>query len=263
MTEYEEVLEDLTTAGILTGIAWALAASRRRLLQDAEGEPAYGQTWIGQTAHFLLCDRLDRVFSCEAYAHEGGAAGAGLDVLHAGLTSEEVAAMPDIAPGVVVRDGLNGSPGWRCGQWRWLLSSYLPRQVDQIKWALKRPTKQRVAQQGFGQATVPHEVLALFEVEAAAFAAPADGITTLVLAHAFDVQDGTSEAVIGRSQFNPSGQAPWYWKEPIPAAALAVGSETRRETRIGTAVDDDADAPVRLRRVQLRENDAAQSTDQE
>ena len=263
MSEHEDVLEDLQGHGVLAGIAWAVAASRRRLLQDAEGEPAYGQTWIGQTAHSLMCDRLDRVFACAGYAHAAGQAEVGLDVLHAGLTAEEVRAMPTITPGLVVRNGLNGSPGWRCGQWRWLMSSYLPRAVEDIRWSVKRPTKQHVAQQGYKAASIPHEVLALFEVEAAAFQPPGDGITTLVLAHAFDVQEASSEAYLGRSQYNPEGESPWYWKEPITESTRTMIIGGRDDSRLALVSDDEADAPVRLRQTRLREGDAATSTDKE
>jgi hypothetical protein len=263
MMEHEDLREDLTANQVLAGIAWAVAATQRRLLQDAEGEPAYKQTWIGQTAHSLMCDRLDRVFSCGDYAHESGQHEVGLDVLHAGLNRQEIETMPRVAPGTVTRDDLNGSPGWLCGQWRWLMSSFLPFEVEAIKWAVKRPTKQRVAQQALGRGTVPHEVLPLFEMEAAAFAPAADGITTLVLVHAFDVQQGSSESYLGRSQYNPRGESPWHWKEPISATTLALATEVKDGSRVASLVDVEMDAPVRLRREPLREDDAASATDQE
>ena len=48
----------------------------------------------------------------------------GADILAQGLARGEFERMPQLLPGVVVRDDLNGSPGWRSDGWRILLQSF-------------------------------------------------------------------------------------------------------------------------------------------
>jgi hypothetical protein len=259
MTEQEDVLQDLDGAGVTSAVRWAVSVAYRRLLEDFEGEAAYDQTWIGLTAHKLVCDRLDRVFGCGAYEHPDGEVDGGLDVLRAGLLPAEIRDMPQVPVGRVIRDDLNGSPGWRLGQWRWLLTSSVYGQVSKLNWAAKRPTKQRVAMQPPpDQLTLPEDVLS-FAVPDDGTSPPEVGPRTLVVAHAVDVYSHRTQTYLGRSRYNADGGPPWHWLVPLGAAALAaVDTSESVSAEARTYVDDVDDAPVRLRDVPLTDSTAAE-----
>ncbi|MFJ2672847.1 hypothetical protein [Streptomyces sp. NPDC087525] len=63
MSEQQDALEDFESSGVLSALVWANASGYRRTMQDYDPDTGHDQGWIGSTAHKLLCDRLDRVFS--------------------------------------------------------------------------------------------------------------------------------------------------------------------------------------------------------
>jgi hypothetical protein len=171
-----------------------------------------------------------------------------------GLAEGEFERMPRLAPGLVVRANLSQSPGWRCGRWRWLLGTFDYGEIDNISWAKKSPTKQRVASQ-----SDPEQLLLpsggdgtfadLFGTvgDLAALDLDGDGVT-LVNAHAIDLTSGGSQMYFGRSSFNLGGGPPWYWKIDLSEPGLPGGGS--RVEPVGPKPADPnmvPDAPVRLR----------------
>lgn len=125
--------------------------------------------------------------------------------------------MPRLLPGAVRRANLNGSPGWRFGDWRWLQAAFPFGESSAIPWPQKSPTKRRVAAQRLPGPTdqpmlpVDEDEAHLFQdVMAATLLAVdenADDLTTLVLAHAVQKELGVRELFLGRSRLN-KGAAP-------------------------------------------------------
>src|SRR5215469_12782368 len=111
MSEQEQVIAELLAPGVLAGIRWAHASAARRSLESYSEADGHDAAWLGNTRFTLFRDRLDRVFGCERYALGPGDE-LDLDVLYAELSEEDIEAMPKLAPGLVRRRGLRGSPGW-------------------------------------------------------------------------------------------------------------------------------------------------------
>jgi hypothetical protein len=256
MTEQEDALDDLHAAGVLEALRWAYRSAYDRVFADYGPETGHTQGWFGYTAHTLLADRLDRVFSCGKYVVESAEdAITGIDVLHDGLTQRDVVTMPRVEPGVVVRADVNGSPGWRHDEWRWLLASFRFGAVHHIQWAKRSATKQRVASQGDpDQLAFDPQVLGIPEVvDALADLAsgPPSPTTTLVLGHSADLTSGEGELPIGRPRLNLGGGEAWYWiadllSGPLPGARR--GGDHGPKQPNGDHTNDVPDAPVRLRR---------------
>jgi hypothetical protein len=178
----------------------------------------------------------------------------GADILAQGLASGEFERMPHLLPGVVVRDDLNRSPGWRSHGWRILLQSYGGLDIDHIAWPQKSPTKRRVASQPTpDQPTLPPEVLDLpmaTDVLADLSTQPPSDMTivTLVGAYSIDAVTGEDHFYIGHPHLNVHGGDAWHWRVP-----LRHGSNNGPErglpatTPSGSPVNPVPDAPVRLR----------------
>lgn len=255
MSEAGDALEDLGAAGALAGIEWAHRATYRRVLADYDPETGHNQAWLGTHAYIVLQDRLDRVFSCGRYKPNADDPEAGRDVLLAGILQAEFDSMPVVAPGMVIRSDVNGSPAWRYGDWRWLLASAQYGQSDRIPWPQRSPTKQRIAQY-----PSPDE-LTLFAVNPAGEPTSADlaevlavpqpeSVRTLVLAHAVDHHTSTTELFIGRPRFNEGGGYAWHWKVSLlssPSGSRRGGDTSTSQHSLGSDLNEVPDAPVRLR----------------
>ncbi|MDP9396643.1 MAG: hypothetical protein M3P96_01860 [Actinomycetota bacterium] len=256
MSERDQVQDDLGGAGVLNGLRWARGSAYSRTLSDYDPDTGYDQACLGTLAYKLMVDRLDRVFSCGKYGVDSpGEVGVGLDVVGAGLLPGELAAMPTFVPGTVERDDLNGSPGWRCGDWRWLLASCPFGTWRNIPWFKKSATKQRVARQAApGQLTLTPDVLDLPEVvdALADLAAPGEPrpTTTLILVHAAEVETGAAQLLLGRPRMDDRGAEAWWWTldllSDLPGAAGRQPSAPTGPD--GPGANDVPDAPVRLRR---------------
>lgn len=216
MTEREDALSDLGDAGVLDGLRWAWASAQRQTLRTYEPADGHDQGWVGYNAFKVFMDRLDRVFSCGRYAVLPDAdPGDGADVVAEGLTSDEFSLMPRLAPDLVERDPLNGSPGWRYAEWRILLQSFGGLDVDHIPWSQKSQTKQLVASQSNpDQLMLPSEEVMALDVLAnlPQYAAPDTPVVTLVGAYAIDVLTNDSMLYLGRPSPAGSGGAAWYWR---------------------------------------------------
>ncbi|WP_123380178.1 hypothetical protein [Pseudokineococcus lusitanus] len=256
MSEQKQALEALEDARVLDGLRWAARSSASRVLSDYDSDTGHDQGWLGYSHHKLLKDRMDRVFSCGKYAvPSSGEDAAGLDVLGAGLDQEELLNMPLIPVGVVHRDELNGSPGWRAGEWRWLLASFRYGEGERIHWVQKSPTKQRVAAQPRpDQLMIEDEQLGISSLgDDAPVSIPSlmhDATTTLVLGHSLDPFSGGLQLPFGRPRLNLGGGDCWYWVTDL-AGTPGGGGGGRLVDPVRPGGQDGqvvADAPVRLRR---------------
>ncbi|NIZ90139.1 hypothetical protein [Kineococcus rubinsiae] len=256
MSEQDDALHDLGESLVLEGLRWAAASSANRVLSDYDAETGHDQGWLGYSHHKLMKDRMDRVFSCGKYAAPSvDESAAGLDVVGAGLSQEDLRAMPQLASDLVVREDLNGSPGWRFGEWRWLLASFRHGEAHRIQWTRKSLTKQRVAaQRNPDQLAFDDEQLGIAEltdVFASLSQLTAVPSTTLVLGHALDPFNGGVQLPLGRPRLNPGGTEPWYWMKDLvddwqPGGRGRVGSTGSNPS--GSGGPDLPDAPIRLRR---------------
>lgn len=261
MFEQEQVLNEFGVAGVTAALLWATRSAHARASHDFDPETGHNQTVLGTTAHTLLTDRLDRVFRCESYmaaslVHDLD----NLDLLIAGLTQADVLGMPKVTHGAVVRANLNGSPGWRLGDYQWFLSAYSYGQVDHIPWNRKSPTKQRVAAQMgrlhpgqlmiAGSFDEPVDFVQIATIEELLAADPDQPTTRLVLAHSVEPSTGLSEVYLGRPRRNVGGGPSWVWRVPLIGdddEGDALGGRPYGPAPRPRDRDDVADAPVRLR----------------
>lgn len=248
MSEQADVIEALNHANVTAAMRWAANATYTRVLADFDPDTGHGQGWVGTTAYYLLQDRLDRVFTCGKYVLDDVAVDSGRDLLQAGISQQDFDQMPVIEPGTVVRDDVNGSPGWRLDEWRWLLSSAPFGGSDSIPWPQKSPTKQAVAKQ-----VSPDEPILFSDEELGlpATQVPSVPIVTLVLVHSVDRDSGSRELYIGRSRLNEGGGYGWHWKADL-LGETPIGSGRGRDDRPGSPDTSDKpqapDVDVRLRK---------------
>src|SRR4051812_30274298 len=111
---------ELGGTGVLDGVRWAYRSAVARSLEMYTEADGHDAAWLGHTKFTLFRDRLDRVFACERYAVHSGKNDADLDVLYAELSGPDIDAMPRLNPDLVRRCDLSGSPGWVCGERRFL-----------------------------------------------------------------------------------------------------------------------------------------------
>ncbi|GHA64599.1 hypothetical protein AB0R01_19215 [Streptomyces rochei] len=259
MSEQQDALEDLESSGVLAALAWANASAYRRTMEDYDPDTGHDQGWVGSTAHKLFVDRLHRAFSTGRHSVDSPeSASAGLDLVAAGLAPGEHRKMPLITPGVVVWSHLNQSPGWRCGDWRFLLTSFPYGESNRIPWPQKSPTKQRVASQGQPTGWLdPYPTL--FDEETDSLAAAIEALreedaelnaTTLIVAHSIERELGIRELYLGRSRLNRGGGDAWYWKHDLLATNPGTPTVEPIPTSPGPlpGAPGVQDAPVRLRR---------------
>jgi hypothetical protein len=252
MSERDEMVDTLEDAGALPGVRWAYAAATSRLLDDYSEPAGHDMTWIGVTRWILFRDRLDRVFSCGRYAvAENGDRQAGIDMVRAELSEQDIATMPDIAPDSIVRSNLNGSPGWALGDVRWLLASTVFGKLSDHPWPQKSATKQRVAM----QPPTDSDFITLFdeltqeeqEGLRAIHAAPVFDFTTLVIGHSIDVDHGGRELLIGRPRMNSDGGPAWHWTHDLLHSPPPRRSRVADPGPIQPSPETVVDAPVKLR----------------
>jgi len=253
MSEQDRVIASLEHAGVLAGSRWAYFSATSRVRDDYSEAAGHDAAWLGITRFNQFRDRLDRVFACGRYAVPvGGDATISLDVLHAELTARDIETMPRLAPGLVERADLNGSPGWAWQGWRWLLASCAHGKIDTLPWSQKSPTKQRVAQEPNPDQGSLFDDLAVEEVAglAALLTAPSQSeLETLVMAHSQDVDHEARELVLGRARLNTGGGEAWHWRQNLLDSPWADGGRRLEDGPLPTGPDTIPDAPVRLRRL--------------
>jgi hypothetical protein len=267
MGEQQEVIAELGDAGVLAGVRWACESATRRALESYSEADGHDVAWLGHTRFTLFRNRLDRVFACERYAVSADDE-LDLDVLYAELSDQDLVTMPRLAPGLVRRSDLHGSAGWAYRDRRFLLASGEFGRLDTLPWLQKSLTKQLVAMQRNPDVRQP----SLFETLSAEDGAPEEfgaidaallaadrelDIATYVVAHSLDAVSGEIELVFGRPRLNLGGGPAWHWREDLRTVPLAGAG---RRTEAAPVPVDPAwvpDAPVRLRRLQGGQRDAA------
>jgi hypothetical protein len=264
VSERERILSVLGGSDVLRGIRWAYESAARRTRDDYDELTGHNATWVGITRWVLLCDRLDRVFSCGRYAApEGSPDSVGRDVVLATIPEPERLAFPHIKPGTVVRADILGSPGWSNGDVRWLLASAEHGGIDQINWTHRSPVKQRVAK----QADPDQDQMSILDVlvddpgaaklrDALEHAVELD-IVTLVVAHTHDVDEDGRELYLGLPSVEGRGN-PWAWKSNL------LTSPPDGPTRQGPPVvqpDSPSDVPDALVRLRMPGETVAPQSD--
>jgi hypothetical protein len=237
MDERAEVIGELRDAGVLAAIRWAYESAARRALDMYSPADGHDVAWLGNTRYVLFRDRLDRVFSCDRYQVFDDATGAAepdLDLLYAELPEDDIRAMPVIAPGLMVRADLHGSPGWACRAGRFLITSGEYGRVETVQWAYKSLTKRVVALQQPPARQWEAED-ALFGIEEFmgtqepgvrvfprpyVFKGQSLELPTFVVAHSLEPAGGEIELVFGRPRMNTAGGPAWYWFEDLLATPL-------------------------------------------
>ena len=253
VSEQQDVVEDLDEAGVLDAIRWAYRATVSRTLELFSEPDGHDPALLGNIRFTYFRDRLDRVFSTGRYeVRADGSPTDHLDLVYAELTQVEIDTMPQITPGTVVRDDLNGSPGWRFAGRRFLLAACVYGQIAQLPWPRKSPTKQRVAKQrpidptqdSLFSALAEEELAGLEELMAATFRLD---VETFVVAHSLDVVTEDADLVLGRPRHNSDGGKAWHWSQNLLVAPPGGGGLRTDVTPKPTGADAEPDAPVRLR----------------
>ena len=253
MSEQQDVIEDLEAAGVLAGVRWAYRAATSRTLEIFSEADGHDAALLGNLRFTLFRDRLDRVFACDRYELQpGSAATHQLDLLYAELSPDDIRTMRQLAPDLVYRADLTGSPGWAIGQHRFLLAACAFGKLDSLPWPRRSQTKQRVAQQrqpNPAQASLfegaNEEIAGLEELLAAAYRLD---LGTFVVAHTLEALSQDMELVFGRARLNNGGGEAWQWYKDLLTAPPADGGLRRGGNPQLKGSDPVPDAPVRLRR---------------
>lgn len=232
---------------------WAYLSATGRALEIYSEPDGHDHALLGNIRFTYFRDRLDRVFACEHYSVRPGQDAADLDLLYAELSTSDIEGMPHVAPDLVRRSNLNGSPGWALGNWRFLLAAFDFGKLHELPWPQRSPTKQQVAGQRAPELPQP----SLFEdfapeeiggLRAAVSAEHGLDLTTFVVAHSLDPLSGQTELVLGRPRLNSGGGEAWHWcQDLLPAAPPDGGGRRVDETPLPAGPDPVPDADVRLR----------------
>jgi hypothetical protein len=250
--EQQDVIAELSDAGVLAGVRWAYLSATARALDMYSEADGHDAALLGSIRYTLFRDRLDRVFACERYAVRSGNDDADLDLLYDQLSERDIAAMPRLDAELVRRSNLNQSPGWAYQDLRFLLASYEPGKLDRLPWPQKSPTKQRVAKQRDPEPPQPtlFEDLDLEETGGLEMLATGQelDLRTYVVGHSLDPLSQQIELVLGRARLNSGGGQAWHWRQDLLSTPPADGGRRSGDTPTPTGPDTVPDAPVRLRR---------------
>jgi hypothetical protein len=256
VSEQQDVIGDLEAAGVLAGVRWAYRVATSRTLETFSEADGHDAALLGNLRFTLFRDRLDRVFACDRYELQPGSAATDqLDLLYAELAPDDIRTMPQLAPNLVRRADLTGSPGWAIGHRRFLLAACPYGKLDSLPWPRRSPTKQRVAQQrqpdpaqaSLFDGVADEEIAGLEELLAATHRLD---LETFVVAHTLDALSQDTELVFGRARLNNGGGEAWHWCQDLLSLPPADGGRRRGGSPLPTGPDSVPDAPVRLRRRQ-------------
>jgi hypothetical protein len=219
MAEEREAWDELLGAGFLHAAREAHTEATLAVFGALSRSAGFKERSFGYTAFDVLESQLDRLF-------------------RVGDASPRSA---EGDPQVVVRDDLNGSPGWRYGRYRILLKRHEFGAVAAIRWDRDSPTKQVVARQEF-----PDDPQLMLDL---GVDVPRDAPepVTLVLAHSASEEPLEMELFLGRPRLNGDGGPAWHWLRPLTDDTL--GADPRRKVVQSTMplwTDKDADVPMRL-----------------
>src|SRR3984957_1819157 len=271
MGEQQEVIEELTAAGVLAGIRWAYESATRRSLESYCEADGHAPAWLGHTRFTLFRDRLDRVFTCSRYAVPTDDGGLDLDVLYAELSERDLATLPGVAPGLVLRRDLRGSAGWSYRRHWFLIASAEFGRIDTLPWLEKSVTKQLVAAQPgpdrrqpslfadlLSDGAVPGDLVPEGAPLGASLppridplllaADPPPQLPSFIVAHTLDADTGEIELTFGRPWLNLRGGSAWRWRENV----LDVPLPAVRRSEIHPAAEIDKLSVVPEAQVRLR-----------
>lgn len=237
MVEEREVWEALAGPGFLHALRDAHEATTRIVFGRLSRSAGFKERSFGYTSFDVLESQLDRAFQL------GGFAPPSPSPTHHPPSTDASLPVGDPLFGTVVRDNLNGSPGWRHGPYRVLLRRHEFGEVDGIRWDQASPTKQAVSKQDYPGD--PQLALDIGDLRPPAGDTP--GPITLVLAHSASEEPLEMELFIGRPRFNADGGSPWWWRRALTRENL--GPDPRRTAAEPTTPiwsDDEADVPLRL-----------------
>ncbi|RFS81352.1 hypothetical protein D0T12_32470 [Actinomadura spongiicola] len=205
MAEDRLAWDELLAAGFLHALREAHRDATLAVLGSLSRAAGFTERSYGVSAFDVLATRIDRAFEDEPQ---------------------------------VVRDDLNGSPGWRYGPYRILLKRHEFGNVRGIRWDRDSPTKQAVARQGYVED--PQLELPL------GIQRDTPGVVTLVLAHSATDEPLELELFLGRPRWNADGGTAWHWVKELDDT---LGPDPRRKLveRTMPLWDDHEDVPVRLR----------------
>jgi len=234
MDEQAEVIGALRQAGVLVAIRWAYESAVRRALETYSPRDGHDMPWLGNTRYVLFRDRLDRALRCDRYAPSDGDGDGDGDGdegsdLSAELSERDLATLPYVEPGTVVRHDLHGSPGWACQAGRFLIASGDFGFVRTLPWAYKSRTKRIVAMQRPPVADFEDVLFGLDELLATGPGPHGRGpvgprqisdLPTFVVAHSLEPWSGETELIFGRPRMNAAGGPAWYWLEDLGAIDL-------------------------------------------
>jgi hypothetical protein len=225
MGEHAEVIGALRQAGVLAAVRWAYESAVRRALEIYSPQDGHDTAWLGNTRYVLFRDRLDRVLRCDRYSVPDGDEGASHEVVSAELSRQDLATVPHVEPGIVVRHDLHGSPGWACRAGRFLIASGEFGFVTTLPWAYKSRTKRIVAMQkppvpDFGDDVLfGLDELAAGDLLHRQAAAPdprlIQDLPIFVVAHSLEPSTGERELILGRPRMNAAGGPAWYWFQDL------------------------------------------------
>jgi hypothetical protein len=252
VSEQQDVIAELSDAGVLAGVRWAYLSATARALDMYSEADGHDVALLGSIRYTLFRDRLDRVFACERYAVRSGNDDADLDLLYDQLSEQDVDSMPRLEAGLVLRSNLSGSPGWAYGDLRFLLASCEFGKLDRLPWLQKSPTKQRVASQRDPEPPQPSLFEELEPEETSGLEMLASrqelDLTTYVVAHSLDPLSQRIELVFGRTRLSSGSSQAWRWRQNLLGAPPADGGRRSDDTPMPPGPDTVPDAPVRLRR---------------
>lgn len=225
---------------------WAKRSSDGRTLADYSEEAGHDGQWLGTTRYVLLKDRLNRVFTLGEYAlPEGSDPALGADVVLTGLSENDQRTMPTIEQGVVKRANLRGSPGWSTGKYHFLIQSFSPGGIDEIRWQSHSETKQAIA------ARPNPDEPQLFALDASSDSTPPVEVPhdspVLILAHSLNPLTGAAELYLGLPCLDPAKGVSWHWRIPLHNEPLAGGGIKSRPMSPVDDPNDVADVEVHLR----------------
>jgi hypothetical protein len=256
VSERQDVIGDLEESGVLAGIRWAYQAAASRTMEIFSEADGHDAAMLGSLRHTLFRDRLDRAFVCGRYElRPGSAATDQLDLLYAELSQDDIRTMPQLAPGLVRRADLIGSPGWAIRPRRFLLAACPFGKLDTLPWPRRSPTKQRVARQpqlhpaqgSLFEDLADEEIAGIEELLRPTYQLDLD---TFVVAHTLDPLSQDIEVVFGRARLNNGGGQAWHWYQSLLTEPRAKGGQHHGESPQAIGPDSAPDAPVRLRREQ-------------
>lgn len=218
MSEDRKAWDHLLAGGFLHALREAHTEATIAVFGALSRPAGFTERSFGVSAFDVLASQLDRIFRVGEPAGD------------------------DPLSGLVVRDDLNNSPGWRYGRYRVLLKRHEFGAVHSIRWDRDSPTKQAVARLDFSgdpQLTLD------FGLDVAR---DTPDVVTLVLAHSASEEPFEMELFLGRPRFNADGGVPWHWLRALTDDTL--GADPRRTLTEPTPPlwsDDEDDVPMRPR----------------